>query len=52
VGGLETMVLGLWYWAYGFGRMVWAWVNSLFCMAVGVWLGAYGFVSTVLGIWL
>jgi len=37
------MVLGAWFLAYGFGRMVWLWVYGFGHMVIGVWFWAYGF---------
>jgi len=28
----RRMVLGAWFWAYGFGRMVWLWASGFGCM--------------------
>jgi len=40
--GFGGMVLGVWFWAYDFGRIVWLW-------AYGFW--AYDFGRMVLGVW-
>jgi len=36
------MVLGAWFLAYGFGRMVWLWAYGFGCMVIGLWFWAYG----------
>jgi len=61
---LWRMVLGVWFWVYGFGCIVWLWAYSFWAydfvrMALGVWFGfrrivwlwAYGFGRMVLGVW-
>ena len=47
---LWRMVLGVWFWVYGFGRMVRLWAYGL---ALGVWFGfgPMAFGTMVLGAW-
>jgi len=47
---LWRMVLGVWFWAYAFGRIVlgvWVWGYG---WALGVWFWVYGFGCIVLGV--
>jgi len=58
------MVLGVWFWVYGFRRIVWLWAYGSWAydfghMVLGIWFGsghmvwlwAYGFGRIVLGVW-
>ena len=51
---LWHMVLGVWFWVYGFGHKVWLWAYGFWAygfgrMGLGVW---FGFGRMVLGVWL
>ena len=42
------MIIGVWFWVYGFGRMVLGvlfWAYSFKRMVLGVWFWAYGFAG-------
>jgi len=49
------MVLGVWFWAYGFGRMVWLraygfWAYVFRHMVLGGWFWGDGFGGMALGV--
>ena len=45
------MILGAWFWADGFGRMVWLWANSFERMVLGIWFSGDGFGCMALAVW-